>query len=86
MAIVNHIRRAALDAAVACAATVGMAAVIDKPSPEIARIARAPAVRENLVAPAAEPVGCTPKQFAAMMGSELKKWSAVIRQTAIGAD
>jgi tripartite-type tricarboxylate transporter receptor subunit TctC len=61
-------------------------AVVDKLSAEIARIVRAPAVREKLVAQAAEPVGSTPEQFAAVMEGELKKWSAVIRQTGIRAD
>jgi tripartite-type tricarboxylate transporter receptor subunit TctC len=60
--------------------------VIDKLSAEIARIVRAPAVREKLVAQAAEPVGSTPEQFAAVMEGELKKWSAVIKQTGIKAD
>jgi tripartite-type tricarboxylate transporter receptor subunit TctC len=60
--------------------------VIDKLSAEIARIVRAPSVREKLVAQAAEPVGSTPEQFAAIMDGELKKWSAVIRQTGIRAD
>ncbi|MDB5732887.1 MAG: hypothetical protein JWQ03_2782, partial [Variovorax sp.] len=61
-------------------------AVIDKLSAEIARIVRAPAVRDKLVAQAAEPVGSTPEQFATLMEGELKKWSAVIRQTGIRAD
>jgi len=61
-------------------------AVIDKLSAEIARIVRSPAVRDKLVAQAAEPVGSTPEQFAAVMDAELKKWSAVIRQTGIRAD
>lgn len=61
-------------------------AVIDKLSTEIARIVRAPSVREKLVAQAAEPVGSTPEQFTAVMDADLKKWSAVIRQTGIRTD
>lgn len=61
-------------------------AVIDKLSAEIARVVRAPAVRQKLIAQAAEPVGSTPEEFAAVMEGELKKWSAVIRQTGIRAD
>lgn len=61
-------------------------AVIDKLAAEIARIVRSPAVREKLAAQAAEPVGSTPEQFAGVMDAELKKWSAVIRQTGIRAD
>jgi tripartite-type tricarboxylate transporter receptor subunit TctC len=61
-------------------------AVINKLSTEIARIVQAPAVREKLVAQAAEPIGSTPEQFTAVMEGELKKWSAVIRQTGIRAD
>lgn len=60
--------------------------VIDKLSAEIARIVRTPAFREKLTAQAAEPVGGTPEQFAAVMDGELKKWAAVIRQTGIKAD
>ena len=60
--------------------------VVDKLSAEIARIVRTPAVREKLTAQAAEPVGGTPEQFAAVMDGELKKWAAVIRQTGIKAD
>ena len=58
-------------------------AVINKLSAEIARIVHASAVREKLVAQAAEPVGSTPEQFAAVMDAELKKWSAVIRESGI---
>lgn len=61
-------------------------AVIDRLSAEIARIVHAPAVRDKLVAQAAEPIGSTPDQFAAVMESELKKWSAVIRQTGVRAE
>ncbi len=61
-------------------------AIVDKLSAEIARVVRAPAVRQKLMAQAAEPVGSTPEQFAAVMEGELKKWSAVIRQTGIRAD
>ena len=60
--------------------------VVDKLSTEIARIVRTPAVREKLTAQAAEPVGGTPEQLAAVMDGELKKWAAVIRQTGIKAD
>ena len=60
--------------------------VVDKLSTEIARIVRTPAVREKLTAQAAEPVGGTPEQFAAVMDDELKKWASVIRQTGIKAD
>ena len=60
--------------------------VVDKLSAEIARIVRTPVVREKLTAQAAEPVGGTPEQLAAVMDGELKKWVAVIRQTGIKAD
>ncbi len=61
-------------------------AVINKLSTEIARIVQVPAVREKLVAQAAEPIGSTPERFTAVMEGELKKWSAVIRQTGFRAD
>jgi tripartite-type tricarboxylate transporter receptor subunit TctC len=61
-------------------------AVINKLSTEIARIVQAPAVREKLVAQAAEPIGSTPERFTAVMEGELKKWSAVIGQTGMRAD
>ena len=60
--------------------------VVDKLSAEIARIVRTPAVRDKLTTQAAEPVGGTPEQFAAVMDGELKKWAAVIRQTGIKAE
>ena len=60
--------------------------VIDKLAVEISRIVRAPAMKEKLTVQAATPVGSTPEQFAAVMESELKKWTAVIKQTGIKAE
>jgi tripartite-type tricarboxylate transporter receptor subunit TctC len=61
-------------------------AVIDRLSAEIARIVHAPAMKDKLNSQAAEAIGSTPEQFAAVMDSELKKWTTVIRKTGIRAD
>ncbi|MDB5860537.1 MAG: hypothetical protein JWQ76_4226 [Ramlibacter sp.] len=60
--------------------------VIDRLSAEIARIVHAPALKDKLNGQAAEAIGSTPEQFAAVMDSELKKWTTVIRKTGIRAD
>lgn len=60
--------------------------VIDKLASEIGRIVRSPAMKEKLTVQAAEPLGGTPEQFAAVIESELQKWTALIKQTGMKAE
>ena len=46
----------------------------------------APEVRANLISQGFQPAGGSPEQFAAYIQSELKKWSALIRERGIRAD
>ncbi len=57
--------------------------VIERLQGEIAKVLNQPAVRDNLLAQGAEPVGGTPEAFAAFMKSESAKWAKVIKAAGI---
>jgi tripartite-type tricarboxylate transporter receptor subunit TctC len=52
--------------------------IIDKVSKEAARILRLPDVHKRIADLGAEPVGGTPREFAAFIQSEIRKWRKVI--------
>lgn len=53
---------------------------------EIVRILNLPEMRERLLGLSADPVGNTPRQFAAYIRSEREKWGKVIQQAGIKID
>jgi tripartite-type tricarboxylate transporter receptor subunit TctC len=58
-------------------------AVVERLQKEIARALDAPDVRAKLASLGAEPVGNTPAEFAAMIGSESAKWGKIVRDAGI---
>ena len=58
-------------------------AIIDRLHQEIARIVRAPEMRERLSTEGTEAVGGTPEEFAALIKAETEKWARVIRDAGI---
>jgi tripartite-type tricarboxylate transporter receptor subunit TctC len=60
--------------------------VIDRLSAEMAKIARSPEMRERLISLGAEPVGSTPEQFAAIIGRDIAKWTALSKAVGIKVD
>ena len=58
-------------------------AVVNKLSAEVARIVRLPDVAQRFELDGAEPVGSTPKEFAAFLKTEMQKWSKVIKDAGI---
>jgi len=58
-------------------------AIVNKLSAEVARIVRLPDVAERFQLDGAEPVGSTPKEFAAFLKAEMQKWSKVIRDAGV---
>ena len=55
--------------------------IVDKLHSAAADALRSPALRERLVAQAAEPVGSTPAEFAEFMKSETEKWAKAVRES-----
>jgi tripartite-type tricarboxylate transporter receptor subunit TctC len=53
---------------------------------EIAKILRAPELKERFFAQGAEPVGNTPDEFAAFVRSEISKWKKVVEASGMQAD
>ncbi len=53
--------------------------IVSKLNAEIVKILHMPDVRERFFGLGAEPVGNTPEQFAALIKSEIAKWSKVIK-------
>ena len=60
--------------------------VVERLSSELGRIIRTPAVREQLLADGAVPVGSTPQAFAAHIKAELARWSKLVRDAKIQPD
>jgi tripartite-type tricarboxylate transporter receptor subunit TctC len=60
--------------------------IVERLSNEIGRILRLPAVREQLIANAAEPWATTPAQAQEYVASETARWAQVIRQANIKPD
>jgi len=58
-------------------------AIVTKLSAEVARIVRLPDVTERFQLDGAEPVGSTPKEFAAFLRAEMQKWSKVVKDAGI---
>jgi len=54
-------------------------AIIHKLQTEVAHALQAPEVRERLAADGAEPVGCTPAEFGALIKADLEKWAKIAR-------
>jgi tripartite-type tricarboxylate transporter receptor subunit TctC len=53
---------------------------------EVAKILRAPEVRERLAALGAEPVGNTPDEFGAFIKTEMARWGKIIREKGIRSE
>ncbi|MES2561887.1 MAG: tripartite tricarboxylate transporter substrate-binding protein, partial [Pseudomonadota bacterium] len=60
--------------------------IVDKLHKESVRIVYLPDVKQKLQLDAAEPVGSTPEQFSAHLGSELARWSKVVKAGGIKVD
>jgi tripartite-type tricarboxylate transporter receptor subunit TctC len=58
-------------------------AIVNKLSAEVAHIVRLPDVAQRFELDGAEPVGSTPKEFAAFLKAEMQKWSKVIKDAGI---
>ena len=58
-------------------------AIVSKLSAEVGRIVRLPDVAERFQLDGAEPVGSTPKEFAAFLKAEMQKWSKVITDAGV---
>lgn len=58
-------------------------AIIDKIGAEVARIVHLPDVTQRFQRDGAEPVGSSPKEFAAFLKAEMEKWAKVIREAGI---
>ena len=61
-------------------------AIIKRMSAELAATLRNPEVAEKLSTQAVEPYHTSPEQFAALIRTELEKWSKVIRASGVKAD
>ena len=57
--------------------------IVEKLAAEVARIVKLPDVAERFQLDGAEPVGSTPKEFAAFLKAETQKWSKVIKDAGI---
>ena len=57
--------------------------VLKKLSGEVARIINSKAIRENLTAQGADPVGNTPAEFGAFITSETKRYEKVVRDAGV---
>jgi predicted TIM-barrel fold metal-dependent hydrolase len=62
------------------------APIVERLATELARIVRLPAMREQLLADGAVPVGSTPQAFGAHIKAELARWSKLVRDAKIKAD
>lgn len=60
--------------------------IVNTLSAQIAKALRSPDVSEKLSAQAAEPIGNTPKEFAAYIKSEMQKWAKVVKAAGIKAE
>jgi tripartite-type tricarboxylate transporter receptor subunit TctC len=49
----------------------------------MSRILKLPSTRERLAADGSEPVGNTPAEFGAHIGSEIRRWRALINELGI---
>jgi tripartite-type tricarboxylate transporter receptor subunit TctC len=58
-------------------------AIVNKLSAEVARTINLPDVSQRFQLDGAEPVGSTPKEFAAFLRAEMQKWSKVVRDAGV---
>jgi tripartite-type tricarboxylate transporter receptor subunit TctC len=58
-------------------------AIVNKLSAEVARTINLPDVSQRFQLDGAEPVGSTPREFAAFLRAEMQKWSKVIKDAGI---
>jgi tripartite-type tricarboxylate transporter receptor subunit TctC len=58
-------------------------AIVNKLSAEVARTIKLPEVSQRFQLDGAEPVGSTPREFAAFLRAEMQKWSKVIKDAGI---
>ena len=58
-------------------------AISDRAMHEMSRILKLPSTRERLAADGSEPVGNTPAEFGAHIGSEIRRWRALINELGI---
>ena len=61
-------------------------AIVRRLNGEIVKLLKAPGMREQFVAAGVEAVGTSPEELAALVRSEIARWSAVIRQAGIHAE
>lgn len=61
-------------------------AIVDKMHREVAKILAEPDVQQKLAAQAIEPLGTTPEELAALIKSDLARWSKVIRESGAKAE
>ncbi len=61
-------------------------ALVERLQQQIAAILRLPDVRERMAALGIEPVGSTPAQLAAVLRSDVEKWTAVAKSANVKAD
>ena len=60
--------------------------IANKISADIARVLKAPDMRERFVSQGADPVGSTPEEFGAHMKSETAKWARLVKASGARAD
>lgn len=62
------------------------AAIVERLATEMGRIVRLPAMREQLLADGAIPVGSTPQAFDAHIKTELARWSKLVREAKLQSE
>ena len=60
--------------------------IVARLNAETVRALKLPDVRQLMLAQGAEPVSDTPEQFAALVKSDIAKWSEVVRKSGAKAD
>jgi tripartite-type tricarboxylate transporter receptor subunit TctC len=60
--------------------------IVDKVSAELARAIRLADVRERIEPQLIQPVGSSPAELAALLGREMKKWDAIVKESGARAD
>jgi len=61
-------------------------AIVEKLHAESVRIVKLPDVRDKLAGDGADPVGSSPREFAAYVAADLKKWTGLAQRAGIKAD
>jgi len=55
--------------------------VVNKIHADVVKALALPDVRERMLIQAAEPIGSTPQEYAAFIGTEIEKWAKVVKQS-----